>query len=163
MAEEIDASNFGALEQRVAGLERAVTTLAEEIRGRSQIPWGAVSACLVALGFVMAFAVWGFNAYIGGTQQSIMLVQQASTERMDRFEAALMKIHDGVVPRGEHQERWRSLENADNSLQRQLDSFRAEFGSSYSLNDALQSIQARLERLEQLRLIQTVPDARNGL
>lgn len=158
MSMAVDASSFGALEQRVAGLERAVTTLADEIRGRSQIPWGAVSACLVALGLIMAFAVWGFNAYIGGTQQSIILVQQTASDRMDRFEAAVMKIQDGIVPRGEHQERWRSLENADLNLQRQVDAIRAEFGSSYSLNDAIQSIQARLERLEQLRLIQTVPE-----
>lgn len=163
MAEEIDASNFGALEQRVAGLERAVTTLAEEIRGRSQIPWGAVSACLVALGLVMAFAVWGFNAYIGGTQQSIMLVQQASSERMDRFEAALTKVQDGIVPRGEHQGKWETQANEIANVQRQIDQMRSEFGSSYSLNDALKAIQGRLERLEQLRLIQTVPDARNGL
>jgi hypothetical protein len=157
MAEEVDASNFGALEQRVAGLERAVTTLADEIRGRSQIPWGAVSACLVALGLVMAFAVWGFNAYIGGTQQSILLVQQATSERMDRFEAALMKVQDGVVPRGEHEERWRSLESGDINLQRQIEQIRAELGSSFSLNDALQSISERIARLEELRLQQTVP------
>lgn len=157
MAEEVDASNFGALEQRVAGLERAVTTLADEIRGRSQIPWGAVSVGLLILGLVMSFAIWGFNAYIGGTQQSIMLVQQSAGERMDRFEAALMKMQDGIVPRGEHQERWRSLEGADLNLQRQVDSIRSDLGSSFSLNDALTSMSERIARLEQLRLVQTVP------
>jgi Flp pilus assembly protein TadB len=157
MAEEVDASSFGALEQRVAGLERAVTTLADEIRGRSQIPWGAVSACLVALGLVMAFAVWGFNAYIGGTQQSILLVQQATSERMDRFEAALMKVQDGIVPRGEHEGKWVTQANETANVQRQIDQMREELGSSFSLNDALQSISERIARLEELRLQQTVP------
>lgn len=157
MAEEVDASSFGALEQRVAGLERAVTTLADEIRGHSQIPWGAVSVGLIILGLVMSFAIWGFNAYIGGTQQSIMLVQQSAGERMDRFEAALMKMQDGIVPRGEHQGKWETQANETANIQRQIDQMREELGSSFSLNDALQSISERIARLEELRLQQTVP------
>ena len=52
------------------------------------------------------------------------------------------------MPRGEHEEKWRSQLARDTDFQRQIDELRRSFGDTYSLKDALRAIQERLDRIE---------------
>lgn len=151
-----DTTNYGALEERVTGLERAVThistsidTLGKEFRERQRFPWaaiwGGVSVLLVVVGMFGAIVIWGFNSYLGGIN-----------ENFNRFHADFVKLADSVVPRGEHEGHWQAQITADATLQRQIDEMRANFGATYSLGDAIRDISERLDRLEQLRLDQSV-------
>jgi hypothetical protein len=151
-----EPSNLGAIEERVTGLERAVThistsidALGKEFRERQRFPWAVV---LSGIGVLLLIAsmfggivVWSFNSYLTGIN-----------ETFDRFHLEFTKLSDSVVPRGEHQGHWEAQVTADAYLQRQLDELDAKFGSAYSLSDAMSQIQDRLSRLEQLRLQQSV-------
>jgi hypothetical protein len=143
---------FGALEERVAGLERgqvqvvaALDSLAREVRERSKFPWpaiwGGISVLLVLVSMMGAIVIWGFNSYLGGIQGTF-----------DRMQAQVEKVDDSIVPRGEHQERWRALEAADTVTQREIDAIRSDLGASFTLNDTLKTLVERIERLEALRL-----------
>lgn len=57
-------------------------------------------------------------------------------------------LEQQTVPRGEHVERWRSYENQISNLQRQIDDGKKAFGDTYSLRDAFQSLQRRLDQIE---------------
>lgn len=57
----------------------------------------------------------------------------------------------GVVPRGEHQERWRSQDAAVVSLQRQLDELKSAFGGVYGARDVIIDLRERLDRVERAR------------
>lgn len=151
-----DTTNYGALEERVTGLERAVTQistsiegLGKEFRERQRFPWaaiwGGVSVLLVVVGMFGAIVIWGFNSYLAG-----------NNENFERFHADFVKLSDSVVPRGEHESTWRTQAAVDANLQRQLDELRAAFGATYSLGDAIHDLGARIERLEQIRLQQSV-------
>lgn len=150
-----EPSNLGALEERVTGLERAVShisasidALGKEFRERQRFPWaaiwGGVSVLLVVIGMFGAIVIWGFNSYLGGINSNF-----------DRFHADFVKLSDGVVPRGEHESTWQTQAAIDTNLQRQLDELRTAFGATYSLGDAIRDISNRLERLEQIRLDQS--------
>jgi len=147
--------NFGALEERVTGLEKgmaqiaaSVDALAHDVRERQRFPWaaifGGVSVLLVMIGMIGGVVVWSFNGYLATVN-----------EAMNRQQAQLQSIVQSIVPRGEHEGHWNNEAAAEANLQRQIDQMRAEFGSTYSLNDTLKTIVQRVERLEQLRLDQS--------
>lgn len=71
----------------------------------------------------------------------------------------LQSVDDSIVPRGEHEERWRSqeaaVENARkeadksaDSLQRQIDEVKQSLGGIYGARDVIRDLQARMDRLE---------------
>lgn len=171
--------DIGALEARVTVLSEEIHNVRQSItslhakfdQGRAT-PWGAVTAGLAALGLIGAVVVWAFGAYttqINSNQQAMMgsieklanvVVPRAeledrraiSNQRIDRMDRDIEKLEMAQVSRGEMQEHWRAQETGDLQIQKQIDDIRATFGSSYSLKDALSEIQARIERLERIRL-----------
>jgi hypothetical protein len=88
--------------------------------------------------------VWGFNSYLTSLQSTLSGLQ-----------TQVITIDQGIVPRGEHQERWRAQEASVANVQREVDQMRDDFGSSFSLNDTLKALMERVDRLEQIRLEQS--------
>jgi hypothetical protein len=58
------------------------------------------------------------------------------------------KSHAAILPRGEHEEKWRTNAVSQSDLQRQIDEVRKAFGDTYSPKDALRFMQERLDRIE---------------
>ena len=58
---------------------------------------------------------------------------------------------DAVVPRAEHQERWRAQDQAVASVQRQVDDLKAAFGGIYGARDVIIDLRERLDRVERAR------------
>lgn len=144
--------NFGALEERVAGLERSIAAISTKLDERQKFPYATLIAgaalllsIVVTVGGVVMSGVNKDFGYLGG--------------RLDRFEDALYRIQDSIVPRGEHQERWRSLEAGDANLQRQINDLNQKLDAIYPVNGVIVGIEERLKRIEDLRLQQTVPRA----
>ena len=75
-------------------------------------------------------------------------IQKITDGRIDRIMGQLEQFREQVVPRGEHQRWWASQETADGNLQRQLDEMKKAFGDTFSLRDALQQMQRRIDALE---------------
>lgn len=67
------------------------------------------------------------------------------------LEARAREAQGAVVPRGEHQERWRSQDAAIAALQRQLDELKAAFGGIYGARDVIIELRERLDRIERTR------------
>lgn len=62
-----------------------------------------------------------------------------------RIDARLLHLEDGIVTRGEHREKWASIDAANTSVQRQIDEMRKELGSSYTLGDKIKELQRQLD------------------
>lgn len=175
----VHSSDFGALETRVSvlsdevhGIRQSIVSLHSKIDQQRAIPWGAVTTGLGALGLLGAVVIWAFTAYISQIQTAILTTDQritsltslivpraeledrriVSNQRLERIEASLDRLADSAVPRGELEERWRAQDAQVLNVQRQVDQVRNDFGSSYSLKDALSGIEGRLDRLESIRL-----------
>lgn len=138
------------LEERITALAAQVAELSKDVKERQRFPWTVV---ISGLGVMLVIA-----GMLGGL---IMYGISTNFERdrgdIDRVEAAVLSLASASVPRGEHERQWINEEQQRNDLQRQIDQMRADFGSSFSLNDTLKAIIERVDRLEQLRLQQTVP------
>jgi len=69
-------------------------------------------------------------------------------DRIKRIEADIQAVEAGIVPRGEHQEKWRGIDQGISNLQRQIDDLKKQFGETFSLRDALLQMQRRIDALE---------------
>lgn len=132
---------FGALEQRVTGVESAlqaisgqITTLQSTLTERAKTPWGTLIS-----GLGVALVIGG-----GYTNLSREPVDQAIvTLRND-----VTSIEAGLVPRGEHERVWSSFDGKDLDQQRQIDELKSAVGGIYGARDIIQEMRARIERLE---------------
>jgi multidrug resistance efflux pump len=107
-------AELAALEARVEGLERGVESIAREIKNlavrideRGRTPWALIWSGL------------GVAASLVGLVGALVLrpIDEAQA-RLDRVQAAFAAE---LVPRREHQERWRQEERAIERLESRLD------------------------------------------
>lgn len=76
-------------------------------------------------------------------------------DRIRRLEEQVADITKLIVPRGEHEEKWRGQGSKDADQQRQIDAVTNNFRDLYSPKDALASMQRRIDDLE--RMLRSVP------
>lgn len=148
MTDTSTSTNGGAIGARVDNLEKSVSAIRGDIASLSQLvvasqktPW---STLISGAGFIVVILM-----AFGGIFASSMARQ------IDDNKAAIHETRDdlkemvrAIVPRGEHEERWRSEDQAIVNLQKQIDSLKSDFGSTYSLRDALADMTKRLDKLE---------------
>lgn len=84
--------------------------------------------------------------------------QRYAEERFKKVEIESNDLQKAIVPRGEHEEKWRGASLQFSDHQRQLDALKADFSGLYSPRDALTSMQRRLEDLER-RLLRAAPQS----
>lgn len=135
------SQNGGALGARVDNLERSVADIVSsvaEIRNlvlaSQKTPWST----LISAAGVIVVVTTGFS------QLSLQPVYQATS----RNQADIIAINASVVSRGELQGHWDIDAASITGLQKQIDQQREDFGSTYSLRDALGDLKGRLEKLE---------------
>jgi hypothetical protein len=80
--------------------------------------------------------------------------QRNTDVRLDRLQKDIETQTTGMVPRGEHERVWRSYDQRDADLQRQLDEVKKSYDNVFSLRDALQTMQKRIDSLEALPNVQ---------
>jgi hypothetical protein len=76
--------------------------------------------------------------------------QKTTDARLDRLQRDIDTSATTVVPRGEHERVWHSYDDRDKDLQRQLDEIKKSYENVFSLRDALQLMQKRIDSLEAL-------------
>lgn len=137
-----DDAHYAALSQRVTGLEDSIRGIRGDIAGlvsavneRSRTPWGIL---ITALGVVLVIVKTGGDLSLAPLIQAI-----------DRNQTDIASITAGLVPRGEHEERWRSLGAEDENLQRQIDGLDEALGGTWNIRDGLETINGRLDRYDQ--------------
>lgn len=168
MANGSRPTDLGALEQRVYGLEKAVGDISSMIAGlsskideRSRTSWPTLASFAGVLVVVMGGL--GALAYrpIEGSLNDIkgllpLMVTRAEhmtalnhVERdLARLNQSVEKNEAAIVPRGEHEEKWRGNVQAQANLQRQIDEIRRDYGQTYSLRDAFAHMQRKVEDME---------------
>jgi hypothetical protein len=75
--------------------------------------------------------------------------QLAAEDRMRRNDSRIDDVMKEIVPRGEHQEKWRSNDRQFLDAQRQLDEIKKAYSGLYSPRDVLANLQRRLENVKQ--------------
>lgn len=133
--------NGGALGARVDNLEQSVAALRSDIANLGNLvvasqktPWST----LIAAAGVIIIITTGFS------QLSLQPIRDATVRNSDDIRA----INVSIVPRGEHEGHWTNTAAELANLQKQIDQQRSDFGSTYSLRDALADMQKRLDKLE---------------
>lgn len=133
--------NGGALGARVDNLENVATAIRTDIAelrtlvvASQKTPWGT----LISAAGVIIIVTTGFS------QLSLQPIHDAGARNADD----IRQIQANIVPRGEHQGHWDITAAEITNLQKQIDQQRSDFGSTYSLRDALADMQKRLDKLE---------------
>jgi hypothetical protein len=76
--------------------------------------------------------------------------QKNTDARLERLQHDIDLGNAGLVPRGEHERVWKGYDDRDKDLQRQLDEVKKSYENVFSLRDALQAMQKRIDSLEAL-------------
>ena len=163
---ERDRSELAAqMGQDRAHFDARFSALQESVNERAKTPWSVLIAAFSLI--VTTMVALGTLAYLPiKTQMEDMKVDVArlGAAVVPRIElerdwargektinTILEMIHRNqaaIVPRGEHEEKWRGQTARDADLQRQIDEVRRSFGETYSLRDALKTMQERVDRIE---------------
>lgn len=136
-----EQTNGGALGARVDNLESGVSAIRGDIAELRQLvvanqktPW---STLIAAAGFIVLV-----------TTAFSQLSLQPIRDSENRDSKDIFALNSTVVSRGELQGHWDIQAAQITNLQKQVDQQRSDFGSTYSLRDALADMQKKIERLE---------------
>lgn len=167
--------DIGALEQRVYGVEQSLQAISQQIGAlgskieeRAKIPWPALGVMLSFLTIVGGLVWYPVKGDLGRLETAMIKIvdsvptnreieasskrrddwQRQVEERFSRVETKQEVDKKEIVPRGEHQEKWAGQTQITANLQRQIDEFRRDFGSTYSLRDAFGNVQRKVDELE---------------
>lgn len=149
-------------------LGQQISKLDNSLQERGKIQWPAFALLLSAITAIGWLAYNPINAAQNRIESQIIKLadttpssreiaatgarrddwQRYAEERFKKVEGEANEHQKAIVPRGEHEEKWRSVEQRFADHQRQLDAIKADFSGLYRPRDALESIQRRLEFLE---------------
>ncbi len=169
---ELSSHVDAALKAMEAGIGRQMDALSAKIDERSKIPWPALGVMLTFVCVIGGMAYYPIQTTQGRIEATLLRFDErfvtskeletrlsANAQRRDDFqrlaearfegvEADVSNIRKEVVPRAEHEEKWRGADGHREALQRQLDDLKHQFGETFSLRDALIQMQKRIDTLE---------------
>lgn len=129
------------LDARIDGLEASMRDMRAEIRALAttvatgqKTPWSTI---ISMAGFMFVVLV----AFSNMSMEGLRVIQTRNT-------ADISKLTENIVTRGEHVQHWANTDAAITNEQRQIDQIRQEQGGTFSLRDAIQQINSRLDKLE---------------
>lgn len=167
-----DREELGILRTRMSNVERAIqsvdanlATLAAKFDKKSEIPWQALGVMLAFVGMIGGALYWPIRE--GQSELKIAMVEMTktiardfvtireldnrsarSTDERKRMELDLSNIEKELVPRAEHAERWRSVDNQFSSQQRQIDDIKRFNSDLVSVPSFLKDVNERLRSME---------------
>lgn len=135
-----------------------VRALSSKIDKLSQPSAPQYSTWLAAAAFVTSIMVGFFTLGIAPIKDSIAKndadtriaiekVETAAKNARGEISAELKDMRAAVVPRGEHEQRWRSLESTDGILGARIDETRKTLAELYSPKDAFKDMQQQINDL----------------
>ncbi len=146
-------------------LREAITSLSAKMDERSRPQW---QLYVTFAGFLLTFttvvgtlAYWPIRDDTNELKTAVARFEERAVtraeladrravleDRIKRIEADLNVAERSIVPRPEHEEKWRSFDREGAALQRQIDDMKKQFGDTFSLRDALLQMQRRLDAIE---------------
>lgn len=132
-----------------ARFDTSIMSLNSKIDERSRIPWAAWAVAVSAIIALGGLAYWPITAK-----------QDDFTKSLSDLRQTIERTDDRLVPRGEHEEKWRSFDAqqmdlkasisaANVNLQRQIDEITRRASDIYTQRDAMQDDKLRIDRLSQ--------------
>lgn len=140
-----------------------VRALAGKIDRLAQPSTPQYTTWIAAAGLVISIMVGFFTLGISPVKEAIAKNEADSRIAIERVEAAAQgvrkelteefkEIRSAVVPRGEHEQRWRSFEASLANVALRLDETRKTLGDLYSPKDALKDLQKQIDDIRGIQM-----------
>ncbi len=168
------------LSAEISAVSNALSAKLESLTGqfadRSKIPWPALGVMLAFITTVGGLVWYPVKDRQDALQAAVLKIADSAVSKSDleyrlsvsgqrrddfqrqseyrdkELDRQVEQIRDRIVPRSEHEEKWRGSDQRFSDLQRQVDDVKRAFGETFSLRDALQIMQRRIDALEGQRL-----------
>jgi hypothetical protein len=168
-------TRMSVVEKGISDIASGLAALSTKFDKKSEIPWQALGVMLAFVGLIGGALYWPIREtqselkvamvemtkVFGGLGAQFVSIREldARTARgqadFTRINSDIRSIEAAQVPRAEHAERWRSIDRDFANFQGQITQLRNDFGSTYSLKDALARMERELEYLKRGRPPQT--------
>ena len=149
--------------------------LAGQFADRSKIPWPALGVMLAFITTVGGLVWYPVKDNQDRLQAVVLRIAENSVSKSDmeyrltvsgqrrddfqrqsemrdrELDAKAEQIRDRIVPRSEHDEKWRSNDQRFVNVQRQMDEQKRAFDGVFSIRDGMQMMQKRLDAIEMMR------------
>lgn len=160
------AANYAALVVRVDRLAEDVaqlnsrlskTATSEDVRELSRevkslaIPKQPQFATWIAAATFLTMVITGFYFIaVSPVKENITRIEQEKRDEKKEFTRLTEKLFDSVVPRGEHEQKWKSYDERLSALSVRLNEINKLLADIYSPKDALQDLRQRLDTLQSI-------------
>jgi septal ring factor EnvC (AmiA/AmiB activator) len=147
-----------------------VRALSTKIDNMSKPVTPQYTTWLAGASLIITLMVGYFSLGISPIKEAIAKNDQDSRSAMSKVEheiktarkendSDLKDVRSSVVPRGEHEQRWRSFENTTNNLAARIDETRKTLSDLYSPKDAFKDLQKQIDDLRLSMLRTSTPNA----
>lgn len=138
-------TGISPIKQSIESIESTVSTLSRDVRAELSQVQGEVDE--IRTGYVTRDAYNDDRTVLREERQTILAGIQKD---LDELEGQIDRADELRVPRGEHEERWRSVDLSLANVQRQIDEIVARQGAVYGQRDVILDMQDRIDRMEAL-------------
>lgn len=153
-----NGSSNAALKVQVDGLANDIARIDTKIDRLAQPSTPQYTTWIAASGLVISVMVGFFTLGISPIKDSITKNEAENRISIDRVDAAarlarkeiaddLKDMRNGVVTRGEHEQRWRGLDSTDGVLSVRIDALDKKMAEFYGPRDALKDMQSQINEL----------------
>jgi len=148
----VPRTTIDVLDNRIRTVERGMENLSHEMVNLStkiDTQTSSLSAKLDERGKTQWPTLIAGGSFVLGVTLAIgTLAYRPVISDISRLERRQEIDESQIVPRGEHQEKWRANDFQLSNLQRQLDELGKKTGDVYTARDALIELRNRLDRFE---------------
>lgn len=154
----VNGSSNAALKVQVDGLASDIARIDAKIDRLAQPSTPQYTTWIAASGLVISVMVGFFTLGISPIKDSIVKNEAENRISIDRVDATarlarkeiaddLKDMRNGVVTRGEHEQRWRGLDSTDTVLSTRIDGLDKKMADFYGPRDAMKDIQQQINEL----------------
>lgn len=169
-AQSLTEASNAALTVRVDSLQADISRVGNDVRSLSSkidlisrpatpqyTTWIAASGLIISL--MVGFFTLGISPIKeaiakndGDLRASVTKVEHTAALARKELADDLKEIRGAVVPRGEHEQRWRSFEASLANISSRLDETRKTLSDLYSPKDALKDLQKQIDDMRSIMM-----------
>jgi DNA repair exonuclease SbcCD ATPase subunit len=162
---DVLSTEVTALKQSIAGINLRLDSISADLQNKSKPQWALlISGAMFLMSFMTVIgglAFWPIRSDVARLEDQYRELRlsmvskedakdrrEIAQDRMRKNEAEVERIQATIVPRGEHEEKWRTSDFRFQDLGRRVDELKKDYSELSSPKDTIKNMQSQIEELQ---------------